>query len=384
MKKDITFIYSDNAEKSLYKPLYKEAKKRGYNARLTSNPFARCEIGVYCQHINFPQYSKFSVIMLHDIIQQYGNWPDIWFREPWHKYDIGILPSEEWVNNWNKVSQNYYTCPRVGMFKVGWPKADDVARIQNSTYRDEFYKKYNMDINKKTILYAPAWENDNKQDDFVKAMQLLDVNILIKQGPFPEDKFPEIVKNIKEMEKLHTGVPNVTILDPKTNIFEVIAVSDILVSEESSTMCEAILMGIPAISVSDWLIPDCTPSRFPECSYSFVTMTKIAELTTCVKNMLSDYSKYKAKAEDYSKKNFSNIGNSSKMIMDLIDDCVEGKTIRYEKLKPNRRKKLSLKKYLRFTWISVKREIYYNYRTKSKLLDLLWRLLRKIKNSIVH
>ena len=143
-------------------------------------------------------------------------------------------------------------------------------------------------------------------------------------------------------------------------------------------------MGIPAISVSDWLIPDCTPSRFPECSYSFVTMTKIAELTTCVKNMLSDYSKYKAKAEDYSKKNFSNIGNSSKMIMDLIDDCVEGKTIRYEKLKPNRRKKLSLKKYLRFTWISVKREIYYNYRTKSKLLDLLWRLLRKIKNSIVH
>ena len=70
LKKNITFIYSDSAEKAIYQPLKEEAERRGYTVKLTDNPFERCEIGVYCQHVNFPQYSKFSVIMLHDIIKQ--------------------------------------------------------------------------------------------------------------------------------------------------------------------------------------------------------------------------------------------------------------------------------------------------------------------------
>ena len=93
LKKEITFIYSDAVEMQVYEMIEAEAKKRGYKTRLTDDKFAHCEIGWYCQHINFPQYSKFSVIMLHDITQQYGNWPDIWLREPWNKYDIGFLPN---------------------------------------------------------------------------------------------------------------------------------------------------------------------------------------------------------------------------------------------------------------------------------------------------
>ena len=83
ISKDLTLIYSDCAEKSIFKPIAEEAEKRGYKVTLTDDKFAKCEIGFYCQHVNFPQFSKFSVIMLHDIIQQYGNWPDIWLREPW-------------------------------------------------------------------------------------------------------------------------------------------------------------------------------------------------------------------------------------------------------------------------------------------------------------
>ena len=102
LKKDITFIYSDSAEKVIYSKMMEIAKARGYKVTLTEDKFAKCEIGVYCQHINFPENSRFSVIMLHDIIQQYSFWPDLWWREPWDKYDIGILPSKQWEDNWNR------------------------------------------------------------------------------------------------------------------------------------------------------------------------------------------------------------------------------------------------------------------------------------------
>ena len=70
LEKDITFIYMDSSEKAMYMPIYNEAKKRGYRVKLTTNMFEKCEIGFYCQHVNLPQFSKFSIIMLHDIIQQ--------------------------------------------------------------------------------------------------------------------------------------------------------------------------------------------------------------------------------------------------------------------------------------------------------------------------
>ena len=304
LKKDITFIYMDSAEKSFMTLLADEAEKRGYSTIVTDNKFARCEIGVYCQHINFPQFSKFSIVMLHDIIQQYGNWPDLWFREPWNKYDIGILPSKQWVKNWNQCSQWKYARPRKGMFLVGWPKADRVANLDKKIYRAEFYKKYRLDLNKKTVLYAPAWENDNKQDDFVKATLGLNVNVIIKQWDADPNHFPQQVANVKRMEKMHKDIQGVTVLPPSMNIFDAILAADILVSEESSTMSEAALLGIPAVSVSNWLIPDTVPARFPECNYDFVTKTKREDLEACISDMLLNYPKYKQETEEYAKENF--------------------------------------------------------------------------------
>lgn len=376
LEKDITFIYMDNAERAIFEPLVEEATQRGYKVKLTDNKFEKCEIGVYCQHVNFPQFSKFSVIMLHDIIQQYSNWPDLWFREPWNKYDVGILPSDRWVENWKQSSHLYYTLPRIGMYKVGWPKADKFANIKSEQKRKEFYQQYSLDTSKKTVLYAPAWENDHKQDDFVQAMLKLDVNILIKQAHIEEGKFVETKKNIDEMAKLHKDVPGVTVLDTKMNIFEAIAVSDVLVSDESSTMCEAIMMGIPAVSVSNWLIPDVTPSRFPQCNYDFVIMTKKEKLTECVDTILSDYPTYKKQAEEYSKKNFSNIGTSSKMIMDIIDDCVAGVPIRYQQLKSNPNKKITLERRIKHMINNLVNELFHNYKVRYKFVAKIYDIYR--------
>lgn len=383
LKKEITFIYEDSAQISMYKPIVAEAERRGYTTKMTQNMLEKCEIGFYCHHINFPQHSKFSVIMLHDIIQQYSNWPDIWYREPWNKYDIGILPSKQWVDNWNACSRYFYANTRFGIYLVGWPKADVINEIKNNSSKEEFYAKHNLDLNKKTVLYAPAWENDNKQDDFVQAMTKLDVNILVKQAPWNEEKWPEIVKNVKNMEHLHSSNSRVVILPPVTNIFEAIAISDLLVSEESSTMCEALMMGIPAVSVSDWLIPDTTPSRFPKCDYDFVIKTKKNQLSDCVKAIVDNYNSYKVSAEEFARKNFSNIGASSRIIMDIVDDAISGNAIRYESIKPQNRERVKVSKLIMFWFMSFKRELDENYAVKCKPLGDILMFLRKIKHKLL-
>lgn len=380
INKDITFIYMDSAEKSIYLPLAEEAKKRGYKITFTTDKFAKCEIGFYCQHINFPKNSKFSVIMLHDIIQQYGNWPNIWLREPWNKYDIGILPSKRWVNNWVQCSEKKYANPSRGVYEIGWPKADKYADLMNANNKEEYYRNNNLDLTKRTILYAPAWENDNKQDDFVQAMLKLDVNILIKQANWVEELYPTQVENIRQMYELHKDNPRVKILDPKTNIFEAIAVSDILVSEESSTMCEAVMMGIPAVSVSDWLIPDVTPSRYPMCTYDFVEITKKADLTECISEMINNYAFYKDKAVQYSKDNFSNIGKSSDMIMDIIDDVVNNENIRYEEVKGNKIKRIGIKEWCFYKRAAIKRAIINDYAVNNKFVHYLYKCYRRLKH----
>jgi len=382
LNKDITFIYMDTAEKSAYQPIYDEAEKRGYKVKFTTNKLEKCEIGFYCQHVNFPQFSKFSVIMLHDIIQGYSNWPDLWYREPWNKYDVGIIPSDQWEVNWNKCSQYYYARPKRGMYKIGWPKADVINKLKENTYREDFYKTYGLDINKKTVLYAPAWENDGKQDDFVKAMLNCDVNILIKQADWNKELYPEQVANVNEMYKLHKNIKAVTILPPKTNIFEAIAVSDILVSEESSTMCEAAMMGIPAVSVYNWLIPDVTPSRFPKCDYDFVVMTAKEDLEVCIRNMISNYEKFHNQSKEFAKHNFLNIGNTANMIMDIIDDFVNGKEVRYISIKPNENVPLNLNMLLKHNILKLKIEISQNYGVRYKFIGMLYKALKKLKNKI--
>ncbi len=384
MRKEITFIYQDSAEKALYQPIIEEAERRGYQTKLTDNKFERCQIGIYCQHINFPQYSKFSVIMLHDIIQQYSNWPDIWFNEPWHKYDIGFLPSELWVENWTKSSSNYYTRPRKGVFKAGWPKGDRLIGLDLQAYRKSFNHKHGLDDHKRTILYAPAWENDGKQDDFVQAMLTLDVNILIKQYDASPELFPDEYRCIQEMYELHKNNSRVTILEPSTNIYDAILASDILVSEESSTMCEAVMAGIPAVSVSNWLIPDVTPSRYPKCDYDFVTKTEKEQLGTCIAHMLQNYDEYQKQTIEHRDRIFGKVCNSSKMMLDIIDDCIENNSIRYVGLTPNRKKIISLRQFCRFEYGQFRREVACNYAEQYNAFKRVYSILRHIKRTALN
>ena len=259
------------------------------------------EVGLFLAHRpgNKPGLATTSVCMLHDLSQSHPSWPNFWRYEPWGDFDYGILPNKFWGEMYagsfiadavssfvselvdNVAIENLMTSaeykirpdipfyPRKGVKILGWPKLD----LQNfKTLQSQRQDR------RLSVVYAPSWEHDGRQDSFLKAISSLDIKIFIKQQ-FWEGSGGSHLKKINEMATLHEGKwNNVEILDPKTDIFDVMAHCDVLVSEESSTLIEAAMVGVVPLAVTDWKIPDTTPARLPNVPYDFINKIPESEL----------------------------------------------------------------------------------------------------------
>jgi CDP-glycerol glycerophosphotransferase (TagB/SpsB family) len=389
IKKRITFIAQDDGEKVLCKNIVEEAKRRGYFVTITEDIFTEDEIVFYCQHSCFPKrHSKLSCVMLHDLGQQHGLWPNIWIKENWDKFDIGFLPNEEWTQMWQNASKYSFACPKRGCFHVGWPKADILNSKDFHIRAQRLAQKINLKHERRTVLYAPSWEFENKQLEFINAFKDTDVNMLIKQYPIDINMFPQQYNNIKEMEEACRGMKDVYILDSKESIFTAIVLADILVSDESSTLLENMLTGKPSIAVTDWLIPDQEPPRLPVIPYKFVIKTDKAALQRTAFEVLSNYEKYSNQAKQYRNLNFPHIGNTAKMILDVIDAYIDDKIPEIEPIKKtssvlipsNIRRK-------RNYWRRVEKKNYILYRycltdNKFSPIKYLYKCYRLLKKAI--
>ncbi len=382
IKKEITFIYTDKLEYQCYEAVAEEAVKRGYKIKFSDNVLEKCEIGFYCQHLNFPKNSKFSCVMLHDLGQQHGEWPVMGKNEFWSDFDIGFVPSKEWADMWHNASCYDFVRPKNGCFFVGWPKSDN---IKKKTFADECEKildYYGIDKNKKTVLYAPSWEWDGRQLEMIEACKELDVNLIIKQFPWNPKTFKFQYDICNEMSEKSKNIPNVFVFDTAINIFNAINLCDVLVSEESSTLYEAMLMDKPVVAVTDWLVPDNFPPRLPDFPYDFAVKCKKAELKETLKRVLFDKS-YILAIKNYRQSNFPQLGNSAKNVMDVIDNVLDGKEdiLRIHEL-PLSETPVEFKKSVRKRKFLMKKVwLKFRFVDNSKILTNVYNFLRSIRQS---
>lgn len=316
-KREITFFYTDKGEYFNLLPIMKEAQRRGYAIQGTGHIDQKAEIGVYCQHFGRPQNAIFSVVLLHDMAQGHNRWPNIWELERWNTYDIGIVPGNTWKDRWERSAFRYYTNPRCGTFELGYPKGDEVCSRELEERVGERVRELNFKYSF-TVLYAPSWENDDKEDDFIRALSSLPVNLLIKQADWPED-YAAITRNIEWMRSLHEGkYENVYYLEPQESIMTAMKMCDVVVSDESSVMTEALLFHKPSIAVTDWLIPDTVPSRFASVPFDYVIKCKKVELREQIENFLKDGVSQQEvlKRGDHF---FAEVGHASERIMDAVE-----------------------------------------------------------------
>ena len=100
-------------------------------------------------------------------------------------------------------------------------------------------------------------------------------------------------------------------------------IADVLISEESSTLYEAVMLEKPVIAVTDWLVPDRTPPREPIFPYDFALHIKKKDIRKTIQDVLSDET-YKEKIAQYSRENFPNKGTAAKAVMDVLDSVLYG------------------------------------------------------------
>ena len=157
VKKEITFFYTDRGEKFNLDPIAQYAENHGYKIKFSSNLKEKAEIGIYCQHMGYPENSKFSVVLLHDMAQGHNRWPNIWTGEPWDRYDIGVVPGRQWADRWAECASAMYVKPRYGVYAMGYPKGDTVFSDEIIKKATEIKKRLKYDF---TVLYASSYEND--------------------------------------------------------------------------------------------------------------------------------------------------------------------------------------------------------------------------------
>jgi len=266
-------------EQSLH-PILSALKTRGVDVHIDRSRSQRSLVGLFLGHHvkNRPHLAACPIVMLHDLGQAHNVWPAFWDKEPWGDYHYGILPYRAWADMYQKYP-NEKNKPKHGAVTLGWPKADDLLRRNNQLMNAGSAFKGN----RLRVLYAPSWEFDNQQDKFIRALVDLPIDIFIKQQHWEGMGHLE---RVQAMADLHRGKwPNVTILDPKTKIFDALALVDCIVSDESSTMVEGFMVGCVPISVMDWKIPDTNPPRPPSVPFPFINKVLMEELPVLINKM---------------------------------------------------------------------------------------------------
>lgn len=214
------------------------------------------------------------------------------------------------------------------ILECGTPKNDLLVKnLQNvEKYKNKLHEILKINDNKKILFYAPTFRKDYKNDPydikFDNVLKILNKNkeewiILIKFHP-----------NIDEIEKYKYSNSNIKILkDIELDISELILASDIIVTDYSSIMFDAMIASKKVIlyikDYINYIDERGTYFKFNELPFLIAKNNKefICKIEN-LKNSCADLFKY----DDF-KANISlnESGNASKKVVDYMDQIVKEK-----------------------------------------------------------
>jgi hypothetical protein len=341
----VTFFYKNIHEKQIFEPVAEEFKKKKIIYNYSKNFEKKAQIGFYC---NIPNKinSKISAIFLGGMDQGRVVWPNIWKKEPWHKFDLGFLPGNNWEKRWRKSNYDNRSLTKYGVFNVGWPKADILFnKKKNEKDTINFKRKYKIQNKKINILYAPSFECFNRQVEVAKAVKKNGYNLIIKHWLEKDQKrYKDLWQTIKEanIETLKIYNNKTIIINPEENFLKLLEFVDLIITDESSVAYEALIKMIPTISVKDWKIKrhNKAVARIVKPSDIVIKCTK-KTLSKKIHEIIKNKKYSKQKLKNLRFQEFSFLGNSSKIIAQIIIDFLKNKdSIKKSKYlcKPNTKK----------------------------------------------
>ncbi len=158
-------------------------------------------------------------------------------------FDIYLVEGSQKYNNLKELYPEF----EHKLSQVGFSKFDEIFNFTKED-KTKIFQKYNLSLSKKTILYAPTFfpsSIEKMPDSFPSDFS--DCNILIKPHYLTYER-KKYKNQLKKFEKW-SSYQNCTILPlDEYNIVPFLAVSDIMISDESSAMFEFAALNKPVIS----------------------------------------------------------------------------------------------------------------------------------------
>jgi CDP-glycerol glycerophosphotransferase (TagB/SpsB family) len=133
------------------------------------------------------------------------------------------------------------------LFQVGFSKFDAIVNSKDK-YKSSIFQKYNLDKEKKTILYAPTFfpsSIEKMADNFPEIFS--ECNIIVKAHylTFERSQYKKQVVKFNQWKQYG----NVVVLPlEEYSIVPFLAVADVMISDESSAMFEFAALNKPVIS----------------------------------------------------------------------------------------------------------------------------------------
>ena len=332
MKKKIVFYYQDLPQKQLFDNFSKKINKKKFKVVFTKNYKISSDFGFYADDTNKINEinSKVSFITIGGMDQGKLFWPNLWLKENWDRFDYGILPGNKWAKMWRLSSWYDKAHTKKAMLLTGWAKTETIKK----------YKKNKF----KTILYAPCFETDNKGVDVIDAIKDTNIRLLIKHLPWDqkrdEKKFKDVRQNIEKMQiyaKKKLG-NRAVIINSKENIMKFYSHANILITDESSVMYEALLFNLPTLSCEDWpmRINNKNKPRKIKKDNNVCNYTYKKNLGESIIYIFNNLKKFELKSIENKKQHFSYINKSASNIALFLNNYP--KSSKLFNLKPSYRK----------------------------------------------
>jgi len=158
-------------------------------------------------------------------------------------FDIYLVEGDQKYERLQELYPEYVS----KLAKVGFSKFDDIVNFSNKD-KEKILDKYKLDKNKKTILYAPTFfpsSIEKMANDFPEVFN--ECNVIVKPHylTYERKKYKNQLKKFDKWNRFE----NCAVLPlSEYNIVPFLAISDIMISDESSAMFEFAALDKPVIS----------------------------------------------------------------------------------------------------------------------------------------
>ncbi len=273
---EVLVYYTDHWDLQAIAPVADEFAARGHEVLSTRDFTHVGAIGLYACHANSlfdftagvwsTPPNDLSVIALHDLGQDGSAGAGYFASDSWHVFDVGILPGPRWARLFAESLERELPGPREGVRIGGWPKTDWAFAHPDevTVLRDALRTRLGLHHDRPTVLIAASWQHRPFLVNLPAQFAEMDVDLLVKfpvwsSPTTPDHPWADVMcaSRVESALARHAAnsEPRFHVVPPETPDSLVIALSDVVVSNGSNLMFEAVLAGVPAVLVSDWLIP---------------------------------------------------------------------------------------------------------------------------------